>query len=162
MSDSVAELNAQLEKEKVALNLERRAIASVLGAGEVVEGGEDIFIAHTHEFGVAHTLEAAQRDPSYFGMKEPPSASMKAKLEAPLGKANALIYSMMELVTRREEILRKQDPARKPHYMFLGREFYIDPKMQTVTYLDTGETNAFIHDDERPRGPCSPSRGLGR
>ncbi|AGK57003.1 hypothetical protein HYPDE_26613 [Hyphomicrobium denitrificans 1NES1] len=119
---------------------------------------EEIFIALAYEVGVARTLEEAARDAAYFDIAQPLDAAMVAKIDDALKDADRMHNAVIDNVARRESMLLRSDPAHKPAYFWVGWEFGIDPKMQTMTYKDAGEVCAFIQEDSRPRRPSSPPK----
>jgi hypothetical protein len=157
MSKTVAELTAAIEKEKAAFNVSRARLASLIAPLMAKHGAEDIFIAHAYENGADFTLNDTLRDPGYFDIGSAPDRAMMQKLAEPLKRANDAHGMVIDLVAERENELMAKDPSHKPTYFWMGREFTIDPAMQTVTYLDTGVVHAFVREDERPRAD-GPSR----
>jgi hypothetical protein len=162
MSDGIAQLDAEIETDKAAFNAVRMRLASLLAPSMPKPGAEDIFIAHAYENGTTLTLEQSQKDAAYFGLEQPVGKGLAAKLTEPLSQANSLHDKIIENVAKRDRILTGGNPALKHTYFWMGREFTIDPKMETMTYRDTGETVAFLHDDDRPRRDPSPSKGKSR
>jgi hypothetical protein len=162
MSETVAEIDAAIARDKAAFNASRQRLAALLGPAMPKPEAEEIFIALAYEVGVARTLEDASRDAAYFDIAQPLDAAMAAKIEDALTDADRLHNAVIDNVARRENMLLRADPAHKPSYFWMGREFSIDPKMETITYKDTGEVCAFIQDDSSPRRPSSPSRDRSR
>ncbi|MBS0232096.1 MAG: hypothetical protein JSR99_01270 [Proteobacteria bacterium] len=156
-----ADLDDKLEKDKAAFARARMLLAAALGTAMPQEDAEDIFISHAHEFGVDSALAEATSNPAAFELASAPSQGMLSKIRAHVTEARDLADRMMEHVSERERILMAKDPARKPHYIWMGREFIIDPKMETITYVDTGETFAYLRDDVRPRED-GPTKGKSR
>lgn len=162
MNGTIAELEGQLQKDKAAFNLARLKLASALAPAMPKPKAEDIFIAYAFEYGLQAALEESKRDPAYFELEQAPNASMMSKLLAPLGEAHMLAGQMMEVVSRREELLRQKDPTRKQHQIWMGREFVIDEDNQTIRYLDTGEAQPFVHDEPRPADQPATSKDRSR
>lgn len=151
MARTVAEIALEIENEKAAYNAARMRLASLLGPAMPKKGAEDIFIAHAYENGVAATLTESQRDADYFDLAHPVDKGLAAKLTAPMEDIQALNQRIIDLVAERENLLIHVTPKHKPTYFWLGREFTIDPEMETITYKDTGEVFAFLRADEKPR-----------
>lgn len=162
MSETVAEINAAIARDAAAFNASRKRLAALLGPAMPKPDAEDIFIATAYEVGVAHALEESTKDAAYFDIAHPLDAGMVAKISEALTDADRLHSAVIDNVARREDMLLKADPAHKPSYFWMGREFTIDPKMQTMTYKDTGEVCAFIQEDARPRRASSPSKDRSR
>lgn len=162
MSETVAEIDAAIARDKAAFNASRQRLAALLGPVLPKPEAEEIFIALAYEVGVARTLEDASRDAAYFDIAQPLDAAMAAKIEDALTDADRLHNAVIDNIARRESMLLRADPAHKPAYFWMGREFSIDPKMATMTYKDTGEVCAFVQDDSNPRRPSSPSRDRSR
>lgn len=159
---TVAEINAHIEQEKAAFNAARARIAMLLAPAMPKAGAEDIFIAHAYDNGVDATLEDCQGNAGYFDLTHPVDAALALKIDAALRDANSLNNRVVDLVAARENLLMAKDPAHKPTYFWLGREFTIDPKMETMTYTDTGEVCAFLREDKNPKTSSSPSKGMRR
>jgi len=155
MSETVAEINRQLEKDKAAFNLARMKIASALAPALAKQGAEEIFIAHAFENGVDFTIDDAKRNPGYFDLTHAPDHSVSTKLTTALKEADAVNTRIIDLVAQRENMLMAQDPDHKPSYFWMGREFTIDPKNQTQTFHDTRETVAFVREERPSPSPAS-------
>jgi hypothetical protein len=151
MASTVAELNAEIEKHKAAFNAARFRLFALLGPSQPKPGAEDVFIAHAYENGVEATLAESRRDAGYFDLAHPVDEGLTAKLKAPLEEIHTLNQRLIDLVAERENQLINLSPRHKPTYFWLGREFTIDPDMQTMTYTDTGEVYAFLREDEKPK-----------
>lgn len=162
MDNTVAGINADIEKDKAAFNASRIRLAMLLGPAMPKPGAEDIFIAHAFEFGPALTLQESMCDAGYFDLSHPLDKGLAAKITEALQDAHALNTRLVDNVATRENILMRKDPNHKPTYFWLGQEFTIDPKAQTMTDVETGTVYAFIRDDEPPRSPSSPSKGMSR
>lgn len=94
----------------------------------------DHLISYAEEFGPAHAVDTLADNPQHVGIELPPALRQRV---APLvlqlvGSSHALDG----LVAKRENILRQTDPTRRRVYMHYGREFVMDVRKGTMTFLD--------------------------
>jgi hypothetical protein len=162
MGDRVGELQDEIDALKVKFNAARRRLSAVLAPAIPKQDAESVFLFYADEFSLEKALEDAQKDPDYFDLSVAPDAALALKVSEPLKELHELNQTLINLVAERENILIRKNPAHKPCYFVNGREVTIDPKMETITYLDTGKTYAFVHDQDTPRPTSSPARERSR
>lgn len=139
----VSELNAQLEKARLAFRLSQARLKAELGVTVPGDGAEDILLSHANEFGIEETLKRVRDDTGYFEMGAAPSPSSLNAIKPELEKALGLLKRMEAIVSMRENIFQKVDPGHNRAYTWLGREFIVLPDDRAIKYLDTGKVENF-------------------
>lgn len=94
----------------------------------------DHLISYAEEFGPAHAAKTLADNPQHFGVKFPPALRQQvAPLVLQLVDSS---HALDGLIAKREDILCKADPTRRRVYMHYGREFVMDVRKGTMTFLD--------------------------
>jgi hypothetical protein len=158
MTMSIADLTTEIEQAKADFNAAKRRLSATLAPAMPALDAESMFLAYVEEFSIEKALEDSQADPDNFDLGGVLHPGLAEKLRSPLSDANEAHQRVIDLVAKRDRLIRREDPSHAPTYYWNGREFSIDAKRQTMTYLDTGEVHGFVHEAERPRAP----EGKGR
>jgi hypothetical protein len=162
MAKSLSDINDEIARDSAAFQVARAKLAALLAPAGPKGKAEDVFIAQAYEVGTEFTLEEAQKDADYFDLAHPLDRGLAGKIAETLREADRLHAAVIEKVASRERAFLRADPSHNPSYFWLGREFTIDPKMETMTYGDTGECFAFLREDDRPKPRTTPSKGRSR
>lgn len=95
----------------------------------------DHLIAYAEELGTDAAIDKLAKDPKHFRIDVPPAVRKEI---TPLVRAIIDIsYDLDRMVAERENILVNADPTRRRVYISYGREFTMDMRKGTITYLDT-------------------------
>jgi len=94
----------------------------------------DHLIAYAEELGTDAAIEKLSTDPKHFRVDVPPA--VRKEITPLVRSIIDSSYELDGLVAQRENFLAKADPRRKRVYISYGREFTVDMRKGTVTYLD--------------------------
>jgi hypothetical protein len=118
-------------------------------------------ISCAEEYGVEATLRQLGSNADQFGVRLPADAYREiAPLLQSLADGNGRLD---QLTVQREKKLRESDPKRLPVYQWQGREFEVDAKKGTMTYLDAPDQPLrlelrVVHTKNQPDpGRCAPA-----
>lgn len=162
MAKTLDQIEDEITRDTAAFKAARIRLAALLAPAGPRKEAEDVFIAYAYEVGADFALAEAQKDAGYFNLTHPLDPGLAAKIAETLKEADRLHAAIIDNITLREDMKLQADPPHKPSHFWLGREFTIDPKMETITYKDTGECFAYLRDDDKPRQRPSPSKDRSR
>jgi hypothetical protein len=144
----------------------RQKLEAALGPHAPAPDAVERILACVEEFGVESALRRLGTAPDQFGVRLPAEAQREiAPLLRSLADGNGRLD---QLIAQREQKLRAADPKRLPVYQSQGREFEVDAKRGTMTYLDAPAQPVplalqAVHTKDQPKpGRRAPKRSKER
>lgn len=155
-----SKLEQELNSAKMAFNVARISLTEACNACGSRAGAEERLMSKAEEYGVDHAVDQLVKNAPLFGLGQPASPHVLAKLRDALLLAHDASQRLDLAMASREESLCKKNPNRPKGIIVGGREVEIDMNRGTVRYRDNGQEeplqferigNARVRDRETDR-----------
>ena len=123
-----------IDNDRIKFQGLRQKLMSKLAPFNPPAEAPDHLIAYAEELGSDAAIDRLAKDPKYFRLDVPPA--VRKEITPLVRSIIDISHSLDGLVAERENFLIKADPTRRRVYISYGREFTMDMRKGTITYLD--------------------------